>query len=109
MGQKLFAQAEIYQNLPIGSGVTEAACKTIVKERMCKSGLRWIESGAEIILNLRYMNKTEGKWSHFWSKIDRYGFERCAAFTIEMKRTINPGLKKEERNSETKITDFQIA
>jgi len=25
---------------PIGSGPTEAACKTIVKQRMCRSGMR---------------------------------------------------------------------
>jgi hypothetical protein len=69
----------VAQNLPIGSGVTEAACKTIIKERMCKSGSRWVEGGAEIILILRCMNKTTGKWDQFWNKIDRYGFERCAA------------------------------
>ena len=26
---------------PIGSGVTEAACKTLVKQRLCCSGMRW--------------------------------------------------------------------
>ena len=26
------------QNLPIGSGVTEAACKTLIKQRLCNSG-----------------------------------------------------------------------
>ena len=29
------------KNLPIGSGVTEAACKTLVKQRLCCSGMRW--------------------------------------------------------------------
>ena len=33
-------------NMPIGSGVTEAACKTIVKNRMCKGAARWKDSGA---------------------------------------------------------------
>ena len=27
-------------NLPIGSGVTESACKTLVKQRLCNSGMR---------------------------------------------------------------------
>ena len=28
-------------NFPIGSGVTEAACKTLVKQRLCQSGMKW--------------------------------------------------------------------
>jgi hypothetical protein len=32
--------------MPIGSGVTEAACKTLVKQRLCRSGMRWKETGA---------------------------------------------------------------
>ncbi len=30
-------------NIPIGSGVTEAACKMLVKQRLCNSGMRWKE------------------------------------------------------------------
>ena len=41
------------KNYPIGSGVTEAACKTLVKQRLCCSGMRWKEKGASIILSLR--------------------------------------------------------
>jgi len=40
-------------NLPIGSGVTEAACKTIVTQRLKLSGMRWTKRGAQTILNLR--------------------------------------------------------
>ena len=40
-------------NLPIGSGVTEAACKTIVTQRLKLSGMRWMKQGAQTILNLR--------------------------------------------------------
>ena len=40
-------------NLPIGSGVTEAACKTIVTQRLKLSGMRWMKRGAQTILNLR--------------------------------------------------------
>jgi len=32
--------------IAIGSGVTEAACKTIVKQRLCQSGMKWLELGA---------------------------------------------------------------
>jgi len=33
--------------------VTEAACKTIVTQRLKLSGMRWIKQGAQTILNLR--------------------------------------------------------
>ena len=36
--QMIYAEA-LEKNLPIGSGVTEAACKTLVKQRMCRSGM----------------------------------------------------------------------
>ena len=60
--------------LPIGSGVTEAACKTIVKMRMCRGGAKWKEAGAAAVLSLRTLIYTEGRWEQFWAKIDRYGF-----------------------------------
>jgi len=62
------------QNLPIGSGVTEAACKTVVKQRMCGSGMKWKESGASTVLRLRSMVLTDGRWEQFWSKVSRFGF-----------------------------------
>jgi hypothetical protein len=64
--------------LPIGSGVTEAACKVIVKERMCKAGMRWNDDGAHVVLKLRSLNKTDGSWNHFWGKVDKVGFNMAA-------------------------------
>ena len=60
--------------LPIGSGVTEAACKSLVKQRMCRSGMRWKEQGASMLLTLRAIVCTPGQWDAFWSKMSRYGF-----------------------------------
>ena len=40
-------------NLPIGSGVTEAACKTVFTQRLKLSGMCWKHEGAKVILNLR--------------------------------------------------------
>ena len=59
--------------LPIGSGVTEAACKTIIKMRMCRGGAKWKEEGAAVLC-LRTLIYTEGRWEQFWAKVDRYGF-----------------------------------
>ena len=62
--------------LPIGSGVTEAACKTLIKQRLCASGMRWKEAGARIVLSLRALTQTTGRWSQFWQQISRFGSER---------------------------------
>jgi hypothetical protein len=59
---------------PIGSGVTEAACKTVVKQRLCCSGMRWKEEGAGVILSLRTLVLTPTRWSQFWNKLNQYGF-----------------------------------
>ncbi|MGA8008349.1 MAG: ISKra4 family transposase [Thiomonas sp.] len=63
--------------LPIGSGVTEAACKTLVKQRLCASGMRWKNKGAKIVLSLRALTHTAGRWTQFWHKIDQFGAECC--------------------------------
>jgi hypothetical protein len=41
------------QGLPIGSGITEAACKTVFTQRLKLSGMRWSRGGAQVILDLR--------------------------------------------------------
>lgn len=71
--QMIYPEART-KNLSIGSGVTEAACKSLVKERMCKSGMRWKEQGASMLLTLRALVCSTGHWDAFWSKMNRYGF-----------------------------------
>jgi len=65
---------QVRDKLPIGSGVIEAACKTLVKERLCKSGMRWKKDGASAVLSVRALVLTTSRWQEFWSKISRYGF-----------------------------------
>ena len=60
-------------HLPIGSGVTEAACKTVVKQRMCISGSRWKNDGASCVLALRTLKLSKGRWKQFWSYVMRHG------------------------------------
>jgi len=64
----------LLRNLPIGSGVIEAACKVIIKQRMCNSGMRWTDEGAKNILVLRCFNETDGRWRQFWDKITKMGY-----------------------------------
>ena len=59
---------------PIGSGGTVAACKTVIKQRLCCSGMRWKETGAAVVLSLRTLVLTPTRWSQFWNKLDQYGF-----------------------------------
>ena len=51
---------------PIGSGVVEGACRHLVKDRMERTGMRWLPSGAQAMLDLRatYLN---GDWKTFWN------------------------------------------
>ena len=63
---------------PIGSGVTEAACKVIVKQRLCGSGMKWTEEGAAAVLSLRCLTHTAERWGQFWSKVERWGFPVAA-------------------------------
>ena len=72
--QQMKYAERVEAKLPIGSGVTEAACKTIVKMRMCRGGAKWKEQGAAAVLSLRTLIYTEGRWEQFWAKVDRYGF-----------------------------------
>ena len=52
---------------PIGSGVTEAACKTLVKQRLCCSGMRWKHQSAAVILGIRALSQTKERWQQFWN------------------------------------------
>jgi len=63
----------VKENLPIGSGVTEAACKTVIKQRMCISGSRWKGDGASCVLSLRTLKLTKGRWQQFWDYVMRHG------------------------------------
>lgn len=56
----------IRRGLPIGSGPVEAACKSVVKNRMCRSGMRWSRKCGQKILNLRVYAKAD-RWEKFWN------------------------------------------
>ena len=68
----------VARHIPIGSGVTEAACKVLVKQRLCGSGMRWKERGAAAVLSVRCLTYTPVRWAQFWARIDRSGFPVAA-------------------------------
>lgn len=55
-------------NLPLGSGITEAACKTVVTQRLKLSGMRWTPGGAQAILNLRVV-LLSGIWQALYRRL----------------------------------------
>jgi hypothetical protein len=40
---------------------------------LCGSGMRWKDQGAKVILSLRALVQSKGRWQQFWDKIDQYG------------------------------------
>jgi hypothetical protein len=56
------------QHLPIGSGVTEAACKTVVTQRLKLSGMRWEKANAQKILDLRVV-WLSGIWDQTYRRL----------------------------------------
>ena len=75
----------VQQHFPIGSGVTEAACKSVVKSRCCISGAGWSLGGVGVVLTLRCLRQTKGTWEAFWSKIGRYGIPNAKRFGKKIK------------------------
>ena len=49
----------------IGSGIQEAACKTLIAERLKRSGMSWRHQGAQAILTLRAARRS-GRAQHLW-------------------------------------------
>jgi len=43
----------------MGSGVVEAACKTLVSQRLKRSGMRWRVAGGQAILTFRALCQSE--------------------------------------------------
>lgn len=54
--------------LPIASGVVEAACKTLVTQRMKCSGMAWKQDGGQAILTLRSLIQSD-RWQSAWQSL----------------------------------------
>jgi len=54
----------------IGSGVIEGACKNVVAERFCRSGMFWSGAGLETMLPWRAIVKS-GRYAAFWRHVLR--------------------------------------
>ncbi len=66
--------------LPIGSGATEGACKSVVQKRANSGGQRWRPAGLEAVLTLRAVHLSE-RLPRFWANFAaayRSDVTRCA-------------------------------
>ena len=52
------------QKLPLGSGITEAGCKIVFRQRLKRSGMSWTIEGGQTILDLRVI-----KLSQVWNTV----------------------------------------
>ncbi len=59
-----YMRYEVYlrRGWPIASGVVEGACGHLVKDRMEQSGMRWSQTGAQSVLDLRSV-RLNGDWA----------------------------------------------
>ncbi len=58
------------RGLPIGSGITEGACKSVVGARAKRSGQRWSQRGLTAALHLRAVHQSD-RFDAFWSFFSR--------------------------------------
>jgi hypothetical protein len=56
--------------LPVGSGTTESAAKTVIGQRAKNSGQRWSQSGLRGVLKLRALEQSN-RLAPFWSRLSR--------------------------------------
>jgi hypothetical protein len=58
------------QGMHVGSGIVEAACKTVVSTRLKRAGMRWTPEGLDAILPLR-TSLLNGTYDDFWEQQSR--------------------------------------
>ena len=74
--------------IPRGSGVTEAACKTIYTQRLKLSGMRWKKAGAQTILNLRVL-LLSGVWTEAYQRmLDKFDSVEVPTYASINRKTL---------------------
>ena len=58
------------RGLPIGSGVVEAACKTLAIQRLKRSGMSW-RDGKQAILTIRSLQQSH-RWTAAWALLSAH-------------------------------------
>jgi hypothetical protein len=85
--------AYLAAGLPVGTGVVESACGSVVKHRMEGEGKRWSLAGAEAILTLRSLKKShDNDLRAYWRF--RAGEERVRLYARKSKYRPTAGLRR---------------
>jgi hypothetical protein len=71
------------RGLPVGSGVTEAACKTLFTQRLKRSGMRWGLAGGQAVIDLRVL-WLSGVWDSAFQQ-----YLRCRGENVNDTHTAN--------------------
>jgi hypothetical protein len=71
--ERLNYHGALRAKLPIGSGSVESAARHLVQQRLKQAGMRWSDTGAQAILNLRTMHRN-GKFEQYWENLQAVGF-----------------------------------
>jgi len=58
------------RGFPIGSGVVEAACKTLATQRLKRSGMSW-RDGQQAMLTIRSLQQSQ-RWSAAWALLSAH-------------------------------------
>jgi len=77
-------------NLPIGSGRVEATCKTLVSQRLKRSGMCWKEQGGQAILTFRALLQSN-LFDRAWEKLSEV---YCAEVLLPKNVVAFPGKHK---------------
>ncbi len=88
--------AYLRQGLPIASGVIEAACKTLVTQRMKRSGMAWQSRGGQAILTFRSLIQSN-RWHAAWELL-RADF--CKAVVVRS----TPGTSETVAHTQSRVS-----
>ena len=76
----------VRKKLPIASGVMEASCKTLVTQRLKRSGMAWTQQGGQAILTLRSLIQSD-RWQPAWELL-RTDFRETAVVRETQSTTV---------------------
>ena len=77
--------------LPIASGVMEASCKTLVTQRLKRSGMAWTKPGGQAILTLRSLIQSD-RWRPAWALLSADFRKTVTVFNLPNQQTVIPSL-----------------